>query len=257
MAERETGKETSGVCPHTGHRERIREQYTLSGIDALQPYQVLELLLTYAIPRRDTKPIAHALIERYGSLERIFTADVTDLVRTEGVGERCAVFLRLQGDVARRVQLDRLRSADTLNRLTDPRAAAQYASALLSLERIESVWGVCLDRHGSETDHSRITTGSLDEAPVYPRQIVEYALQRRAAAFILIHNHPSGSPLPSGADREVTVSVRNALSAIDVRLTDHLVTGGRYVYSFTADAVIDVKTDCILTPAEYSSKSRR
>ena len=238
---------------HEGHRERIREQYRNADIDTLQDYQVLELLLTYSIPRRDTNPIAHRLMEKYGSLGRIFAADTAELMQNEGVGESTAAFLKLMGDVTRRTRLDATRDSAGAQVLTTPLASARYASALLSLQSTETVWGACLDVHGKVLHAKQIVSGDISEAPVYPRQIVEYALQQRAAAFLLMHNHPGGSPLPSQADGVSTRAVKTALESIGIRLTDHLITAEKYVYSFSKDRVIDTATGEVFSREAYGT----
>lgn len=225
---------------HSGHRERIREQYRLHGAAAFLDHQFLELLLTYAIPRKDTNEIAHLLLKRFGSLEGVVTAEIPQLLQVEGVGEGAAVFLRMQGDLFRRLKLKRLADARGAIRLASPVDAARYAAAQLSLNTYESVLAVCLNAKKVVQSCELMQEGSLAEAQIYPRNIAEIALLRRAHGILLIHNHPSGDPTPSGADEETTLSVRAALESIGVQLCDHIVVGGEHAYSFSAGAVIGV-----------------
>ena len=225
---------------HSGHRERIREQYQTHGAEAFLDHQFLELLLTYAIPRRDTNELAHLLLERFGSLESVVTAEIPQLMRVEGVGEHTAVFLRMQGDLFRRLRLRRLTDARGQIRLASPVDAARYAVSELSLHTYETVLAVCLNAKKVVQSAERILGGSLTEAQIYPRNIAEIALLRRAHGILLIHNHPSGDPTPSGADAETTVSVRAALDSVGVQLYDHIVVGGEYAYSFSTGAIIVV-----------------
>lgn len=225
---------------HSGHRERIREQYLNNGAEAFLDHQFLELLLTYAIPRRDTNALAHLLLERFGSLEGVVTAEMNQLLLVDGVGESTAVFLRMQGDLFRRLRLKRLADARGNIRLASPVTAARYAVSQLSLQTYESVIAVCLNAKKVVLSCERIGGGTLAEAQVYPRNIAELALLRRAHGILLAHNHPSGDPSPSPADAETTEAVRTALESIGVQLFDHIVVGGEYAYSFSAGAVIGV-----------------
>ncbi len=225
---------------HSGHRERIREQYRTQGAEAFLDHQFLELLLTYAIPRRDTNELAHRLLLRFGSLEGVVTAEIPQLMQIEGVGESAAVFLRMQGDLFRRLRLRRLADTRGAIRLASPVDAARYAVAQLSLHTYETVLAVCLNAKKVVQSCEHLQDGSLAEAQIYPRNIAEIALLRRAHGILLIHNHPSGDPSPSRADEETTASVRAALESIGVQLFDHIVVGGEYAYSFSAGAVIAV-----------------
>lgn len=225
---------------HSGHRERIREQYKSHGADAFLDHQFLELLLTYAIPRKDTNELAHVLLERFGSLEDVITAEIAQLMLVDGVGESAAVFLRMQGDLFRRLRLHRLADARGSVRLSSPVEAARYAVSQLSLHTYETVLVVCLNAKKTVQSCERIIGGSLVEAQIYPRNIAEVALLRRAHGILLIHNHPSGDPTPSKADIDTTASVRSALESIGVQLFDHLIVGGEHAYSFSTGAVIGV-----------------
>lgn len=225
---------------HSGHRERIREQYKAHGADSFLDHQFLELLLTYAIPRKDTNELSHLLLERFGSLEGVVTAETAQLMLVDGVGESTAVFLRMQGDLFRRLRLHRLADARGSIRLTSPVEAARYAVSQLSLNTYETVLAVCLNAKKVVQSCERVIGGSLSEAQIYPRNIAEAALLRRAHGILLIHNHPSGDPTPSVADAETTESVRAALESIGVQLFDHIIVGGDHAYSFSTGAVIGV-----------------
>ena len=223
---------------HSGHRERLREQYARNGIDGFQEHQILELLLTYAIPRKDTNALAHRLLEQFGSLEQIFHAEISQLMQVEGIGQSAAIFLRMQSDVTKHMQLRRLEDRSGKIRLTSPFASAKYAAAMLSQESYESVYAICLNKAGAVLHAKNVTSGNLVEAPIYPRLIVEYALLQRAHSIILMHNHPSGNPTPSKEDCDATALVRAALQSVEIPLVDHLIVGGQYVYSFSVDLVM-------------------
>lgn len=232
------GSERMAQSFHSGHRERIREQYRTQGAAAFLDHQFLELLLTYAIPRKDTNELAHALLERFGSLEGVVTAEIAQLQLVDGVGEGAAVFLRMQGDLFRRLLLRRQEDARGSIRLASPAAAARYAASLLSLNTYESVLAICLNAKKVVQSCEAMQSGTLTEAQIYPRTIAEIALLRRAHGILLLHNHPSGDPSPSAEDVEATESVRAALQSIGVQLFDHLIVGREHVYSFSAQAII-------------------
>ena len=155
-------------------------------------------------------------------------------------GESAAVFLRMQGDLFRRLRLHRLADTRGNIRLTSPVEAARYAVSQLSLNTYETVLAVCLNAKKAVQSCERVVGGSLSEAQIYPRNIAESALLHRAHGILLIHNHPSGDPTPSKADVETTESVRAALESIGVQLFDHIIVGGEHAYSFSTGAVIGV-----------------
>jgi DNA repair protein RadC len=215
---------------HEGHRQRLRERYVNTGLDGFQEHELLELLLTYAIPRRNTNDIAHSLIGRFGSLSSVLEADAAELASISGVGEYAAVFLRLIGDTARKAAKADPRQTPRLN---TPAAAAAFAMDLLRAERYESVYVVSLDKNMRLLHAERLLTGTLTEAPLYPRRVVESALMHRAHSVLLLHNHPSGDASPSQSDAQATEAVKTALNSIDIRLFDHIVVGHNEAYSFS------------------------
>lgn len=228
------------VSPHAGHRERIRARYAEFGGDAFLDHQFLELLLTYAVPRRDTNELAHALLARFGSLEQIFCASAAQLQAVDGVGGGVAVFLCMQGDLMRRLSLAKLADARGRIKLGTPLVAAQYALARLHAQPYETVLMACLNSRCEVVRTEMLQRGTLTEAPVYPRVIAERALLNHAHSVLLMHNHPSGNPTPSGEDAASTEAVRAALAGIGIRLNDHLIVGGAFVYSFSADVLVDL-----------------
>ncbi|MEG1525053.1 MAG: JAB domain-containing protein [Clostridia bacterium] len=226
--------------PHTGHRERIRSRYAETGGDGFLDYQLLELLLTYSIPRRDTNELAHALLDRFGSLSGVLGAEVRQLMLVEGIGESTAIFLHLHGTLQERLALEKLNNARGRVALTTPLYAAQFARAKMRGFGYETVLATCLNSRREVLHTEILQRGSLTEAQVYPRAIAEIALLRRAHAVLLIHNHPSGNPSPSSEDADVTVGVRAALGSIGAQLMDHLIVGDPFVYSFSADVVLNL-----------------
>ncbi len=243
------------VNPHAGHRERLRARYKQTGGDDFLDYQYLELLLTYAIPRRDTNELAHLLLQQFGTLENLFRADIPTLMHVKGVGESTAMFLNMHGNLIKRIRINRIRDEHGRITLNTPLAAASYAYVLLRGCTNETVQMVCLNTKRIAIHTEVLQTGTLSEARVYPRNIAEIALLHHAHSVILMHNHPSGDPMPSDEDADTTQAVRTALAGIDIYLADHLVVGNYYVFSFAANVLLDLATDppTALSTVDYES----
>lgn len=205
---------------HDGHREKMRQRFMTGGLDAFADHEILELLLYYAIPRRDTNPIAHALMERYGSLPAVLAAPMEDLKRTEGIGESAAVLLHLVPQVCRRARLAQVGEDQVLN--SSERAGA-YLLECFDGESREVIYQLCLDRKGKLLACKRLGEGSVASADLDVRRLVENAILTGASAVILAHNHPSGVALPSDGDYTATMRVRSALNAIGIELADHII----------------------------------
>lgn len=205
---------------HDGHREKMRQRFMTGGLDAFADHEILELLLYYAIPRRDTNPIAHALMERYGSLPAVLAAPMEDLKRTEGIGESAAVLLHLVPQVCRRARLAQVGEDQVLN--SSERAGA-YLLECFDGESREVIYQPCLDRKGKLLACKRLGEGSVASADLDVRRLVENAILTGASAVILAHNHPSGVALPSDGDYTATMRVRAALNAIGIELADHII----------------------------------
>ena len=226
-------KKTTGpeANPHTGHRRRLRETYLKQGADGMHDHQLLELLLTYAIPRQDTNPLAHRLLGKDGfdSLDELFEADVSRLMKVDGVGESAAVLLSMVGSLSRRRAAERVRG----KRLNTPHAAMEYCKTLFFRKTNESIYVISLDKSRHVIGTDLISTGTPGEVVMYPRLVVETALRRGAASVILCHNHPSGELQPSNEDMETTGLIIGALTPIGIVLNDHIIVGGGNAYSMS------------------------
>lgn len=205
---------------HDGHREKMRRRFLAGGLEAFADHEALELLLYYAIPRRDTNPIAHALMERYGSLQAVLSAPVEDLKRVEGVGESAAVLLRLVPQVCRKA---RMADAARENVLNSAEKAGAYLLERFAGEKNEVVYQLCLDRKGKLIACKRVGEGGVANAELNIRRVMENAILTSASAVILAHNHPSGIALPSKDDYATTQRVKDALATIGVALADHII----------------------------------
>ena len=204
---------------HQGHRERRRRLFLRQGLEPFADHEVLELLLFYAIPQKDTNPIAHRLMDRFGSLEQVLSATAEELEEVEGIGESAAVLLQLVPLISRRAALDSMNRAAILQ-TTGSRG--EYCMALLAHRREEAVYLICLDAKYKVLSCALLASGP-SSAALSIRDIVNSALRVNATWVILTHNHPSGVALPSRDDLAVTDRVREALNAIDVGLADHII----------------------------------
>ncbi len=214
---------------HDGHRDRMRDRFLENGLNGFADHEILELLLFYAIPQGDVNPLAHALIERFGSLSGVLSAPAEALTQVKGVGKRTAILLRLVPMAAQKARLAEIEQEMILNTWD---SIGDYLLELFSRERNEAVYQLCLDRKGKLLSCKRVGDGSASAVNLDIRRIVENALLNSASSVILAHNHPSGIALPSGADRSATEQVQAALAAIGVRLADHIVVADHDFISF-------------------------
>jgi DNA repair protein RadC len=222
----EDGKENL----HAGHRSRLRRRFLDEGLDSFEDHQVLELLLFFAISRRDTNEVAHILLRRYGSLSSVLEADPVDLARTEGVGEAAATLLSLMPALTRRYSMDRASQKNHL--LATSERAAEFLLPLMTGRTEEVFYVVCLDTQCRVIVPALVVEGLPDRAHIEPRQAIEVALRHKAHSVILAHNHPSGQAKPTTADHRVTQTLVNAFSAIDIAVRDHIIVAGKDWYSF-------------------------
>lgn len=205
---------------HDGHREKMRRRFLSGGLDGFADHEALELLLYYAIPRRDTNPIAHALMDRYGSLSAVLNAPAEDLQRVEGIGESAAVLLRLAGQIYRKA---RISDTENSRALSSVEAVGSYLLERFAGEKNEVLYQICLDRKCKLLSCKKLNEGNTASAELDLRKIVENALMVSADTVILSHNHPSGVALPSADDYAATRRVKAALETVGIRLADHII----------------------------------
>ena len=218
---------------HQGHRARQRKKLLENGPRAFADHELLEMLLYYAIPRRDTNELAHRLLERFGSLQGVFSAPVEELSTVEGVGENAAVLLNL----VPQIWLWSLQGAPE-RILNSVDKCGEYFAELLSGSRREMLWQVCLDGKGKLLSCRCITKGTVTSSPLQVRQVVENALYSGADSVLLAHNHPSGVALPSQADVVVTRQVREALAPLGIVLRDHIIVADRDYVSMAESGLL-------------------
>jgi DNA repair protein RadC len=227
------GKDVKGYAE--GHRQRLRTRYRQAGEEVLQDYELLELLLTYAIPRRDTKLLAKKLLERFGTLAHVFEAEPETLEEVDGIGPQAATLISLIRPLAARFLKATTSPHTTLRSTAD---AAAYFQAKLKGLPDEEVHVAFVNARNAVTATECLQRGTVDQSAVYVRKVIERALAHKASGFILAHNHPSGDATPSAHDRELTEAVKAAGTAVGVRFLDHLIIGDTAPFSFKANGLI-------------------
>lgn len=221
---------------HIGHRERLRKRFLEEGLDTFDDHQVLELLLFHAIPRGDTNPTAHRLIRRFGSLSAALEADPKDVASVEGIGDKAAVFLSMIPQVTRRYFHDRvLRDRP---KLSTSEAVTEYLIPLMAGRPEEVFYVLCLDTQCRVVYPALVSEGTVKEAAVYPRHVVEEAIRHRAASVILAHNHPAGTAKPSQQDHQLTRLLVHALGPLDIKVLDHIIVAGDQAFSFAREGIL-------------------
>lgn len=217
------------TAPHySGHRGRLRQRF-LAAPDALPDYELLELLLATAIPRRDVKPLAKMLIDRFGGFAEVIDAPIEVLSACDGMGDASAAVLKVVRQAA--IRLSRL---SVLNRpvLTNWTQLQDYCTASMGRLPTEQFRLLFLDRKNVLIADEIQQSGTVDHTPLYPREVVKRALELHASAIIMVHNHPSGDTTPSKADVDMTRMVRDALRGVGITLHDHLIVGRKGTTSF-------------------------
>ena len=208
------------MAMHDGHRQRMKDRYRQDGLDHFNEVQVLELLLFYCIPRQDTNPLAHRLVEQFGSLSQVLEAPMSALAQVPGMGENAATFLHLVRDAGRAYQINRVQQEKILQTTEQ---CGRYLSSYFIGRRNEMVFLLCLDAKCKVLDCREVSEGSVNSAGVSTRRVVEIALAANATTVVLAHNHPSGIAVPSREDVQTTYRVEAALDAVDVVLADHII----------------------------------
>lgn len=232
MADDETKgvEDSGGDSPHYhGHRQRLRERFRRAGAASLNDYELLELLLFAAIPRRDVKPLAKSLIDRFGGYADVLSAGREALGRIDGLGDVAVDAILVVREAAVRLAREDAMEKPVLsswNKLLD------YCRADLARAKTEHFRLLFLDKKNQLIHDEVHQVGTVDHAPVYPREVAKRCLELSATAVILVHNHPSGDPTPSQADVAITKDIAKALSAIGVSVHDHLVIGRKGHTSF-------------------------
>jgi DNA repair protein RadC len=209
------------IQEHQQHRERLRTKYLLSGISALHDYEILELLLTFVIPRRDVKPLAKKLINKFSSIAGVIDAPESDLLKVSGIGKNSVVMLHFLKDLCAKYLEDKSIGEDVVS---NPESVIKYAQVKLGGLRYEAFITLFLNTRNHVISNTMVE-GTVDCTAIYPRDIIKQALDLNATGIIIIHNHPSGSFEPSRQDINLTMKIKTACESINIRLLDHLIVG--------------------------------
>lgn len=238
----------------SGHRERLRTEFIQNGAAVLKDRELLEILLTYSIPRMDVAPHARRLLDDFGTLENVLTASPERLIKTEGIGESTAVFLSAIGEAAKRVAVQQYLPDKKKTKIYSAEQAAGFSLALSMGLSEEWLRMICLGPDGFVSEVVAISRGGLSEVAANPRDIFGKAILKNAAGVILVHNHPSGNPLPSNEDILAARSLEKAGNDLRLPIVDQIVAGKGAAYSFSHNRIFEFisKDECrSFTPEEW------
>ncbi|EAP85624.1 MULTISPECIES: RadC family protein [Sulfitobacter] len=227
-----SGKQPSYIADH---RQRLRARFMQGGAAAIPDYELLELVLFRAIPRRDVKPLARALMDRFGDFNRVITAPEPRLRDISGVGDAVIVELKVIEAAAHRMARSRVMRQHVLSGWD---ALLDYCHTTMAHRETEQFRVIYLDRKNVVIGDEEQGKGTVDHVPVYPREVAKRALELNASALILVHNHPSGDPTPSQADIDMTQQIFAACSALGLTLHDHLIIGKSRELSFRSEGYL-------------------
>lgn len=205
-----------------GHRERLRKKYLENSANLVYDYEVLELLLTYAIPRKDVKPVAKELLARFGSIEKVFSASAHQLSAVSGIGPNTAVLITLVRDIHARCEKSK---NENVKFVGSSKSALTYFKNLLRSETREKFLLAGIDNSNRIIACREIASGDMNHVDINPRDIIETVLLDNASRVIIAHNHPGGIAEPSVNDIDLTLNVRNILASVHVELSDHIIIG--------------------------------
>ncbi len=217
------------------HRQRLRDRFMARGASAVPDYELLELVLFRSIPRRDVKPLARALLDRFGDFNRVLSASAARLADVDGVGPAVITDLKIVEAAAHRLAQSRVLKRHVVSSWD---ALLDYCRTAMAHSETEHFRVLFLDRKNVLIADEAQAKGTVDHVPVYPREILKRALELNASALILVHNHPSGDPSPSRADIEMTAKIETACAALNLTLHDHLIVGLSRELSFRAEGLL-------------------
>ena len=225
-----------------GHRERIKEKFLKNGIDGFAEYEILELLLTYCIPRKDTKPIAKELLNKFKSLDNVFKADLDKLSAIDGLGKNSVAFLKLIGDLPSIIYKDELKNKKLVDKetlkISNKDILLKYLRNKIGYEEIEKFYVLYLSSSNEVIEFEENSVGTLDRSSVYPREIYKKIINLNAKSVILAHNHPSDNITPSKCDIELTNEIAKGLKNFGALLIEHIIITKNSYFSFLEEGLI-------------------
>ena len=225
-----------------GHRERIKEKFLNNGIDGFAEYEILELLLTYCIPRKDTKPIAKELLNKFKSLDNVFKADLDKLSAIDGLGKNSVAFLKLIGDLPSIIYKDELKNKKLIEKetlkISNKDILLKYLRNKIGYEEIEKFYVLYLSSSNEVIEFEENSVGTLDRSSVYPREIYKKIINLNAKSIILAHNHPSDNIIPSKCDIDLTNEIAKGLKNFGALLIEHIIITKNSYFSFLEEGLI-------------------
>ena len=221
---------------HSGHRQRLRDKFLDAGPNALADYEILELALFRTFSRKDTKPLAKALLKRFGTLSDVLAADASELKKIDGIGPTAIADLKVIKALAEQVGRDQLRDRPVLSSW---QSLIDYCRTAMAHEPREQLRILFLDKKNRLIADEVQQTGTVDHAPVYPREVVRRALELSSTAIIIVHNHPSGDPAPSDGDIRMTARIVEAAKHLGIAVHDHIIIARNGHTSFRSLGLID------------------
>jgi DNA repair protein RadC len=218
-----------------GHRQRLKKKFMETGIDALLDYEIVEFLLTYAIPRKDVKSLAKGLLRQFGSLKGLMDAPLQELESVDGLGIHTAILIKLAKDLGTRYLKEKAKEKP---QVTCTKELLDYCSSKMGGLKDEQFHVIYLDAQNRIIEAELIQEGIVNQAVVYPRKVLENALSQKASAIILVHNHPSGHIKPSDADIRLTRTIQETAKVLDILVHDHLIIGENRFFSFREEGLM-------------------
>ena len=221
---------------YLGHRERIKNKFKKEGLKPFLDHEVLELLLTYSIPRKDTKTLAWNLLKTFGSLSSVLEASNFELQKVKGLGPQSAMLINIVREIITRHSFDKVRKRRSISNQEE---LYNYCIAHLQNKKQECFEVLFLDIKLRLIASEILSEGNIDNTTVYPRKLIEFILKYGAKYIICVHNHPSGDPSPSNEDKFVTTNLKNILNVLSVKMVDHIIVGNGKIYSFESGSFIE------------------
>ena len=217
------------------HRERLRQKFLMAGMAAFHEYEAVEFLLTCAIPRRDVKPQAKTLLRKFGSLRAIVDAEIGDLERISGVGKKSAIVIKFIKEFAAFYLMQKAKEKPQIACTSE---LLDFVRMAMGGKKDEEFCVIYLDAQNQIIEFETVQQGIANQAVVYPRQVLEKALRKKASALILAHNHPSGHVRPSDADIRLTRTIQETARALDILIHDHIIIGENRFFSFREEGMM-------------------
>ena len=237
MAEEEKTKNNA-----KGHRERVRKKFLENGFNGLEDYEILELLLFYVIPRKDTKAIAKELIKKFKTLANVLKADTLELKTINGLGDVAITFLKMIGALPARIYKDELKNQklikDDKNKITDKEVLLSFLRNKIGYEDVEKFYVIYLSSSNEVIAFEESSSGTLDRSSIYPREIYKRVIMENAKSIIIAHNHPSGNTCPSKCDIDITNEITKGLKNFGALLLEHIIITRDSYFSFLEEGLI-------------------